>query len=285
MRTWLALLVVFVAARPVHAWGSSGHEIVGEIAERLVMSRTRDEIATLLEPGRRLAEIADWADDYRKRCRNTGPWHYVNIPLDAAGYVRARDCSDAAGSCVIRAIDDARTVLGDRARPTAARRLALHMLVHFVADLHQPLHAGSRADRGGNDLRVRFERRETNLHRVWDHDLIAWTGRSVAAYSDMLVRSLRAPERQRLSGGSVVQWAEESQRAARHAYAGLPLPLRDAPPISLDDRYAKSMLRLLDAQLLRAGVRLAHTLDSVLAKRAPAAGDAVVEALLRCAYR
>ena len=172
---WLAALVGVVTAQPVHAWGSAGHQIVGEIAERLLATATRAEIASLLEPGRSLAEIADWTDDYRKRCGNTGPWHYVNIPLDAPRYVAARDCSDDTGSCVVRAIDDARAVLGDRARSNRDRRFALHLLVHFIGDLHQPLHAGDRADRGGNDLRVRFDHRDTNLHRVWDHDLIEST--------------------------------------------------------------------------------------------------------------
>lgn len=270
---------------PAKAWGSVGHRIVADLAERLLTSEARAELARLHPDGQRLSDLADWADDYRKRCRNTGPWHYVNIPLAASGYEPERDCRGR-GGCVIRALADARAVLGDRARSTADRGLALRLLVHFVGDMHQPLHAADREDRGGNDTRVRFAHRSSTLHRVWDHDLIVWTGRSVPVYVDMLVRSLGERERRRIARGDFVSWAEEAQRTARRVYAPIPEPsTTTAAPIELGDRYANAMLRILDEQLLRGAVRLAHTLETTVTKPQPPADDAVVHRLTRCGSR
>ena len=127
-----------------------------------------------------------------------------------------------------------------------------------------------------------FAGRSTNLHRVWDHDLIAWTRRSVADYADMLARSLGPGERRRFGRGGPVQWAEESQRLARRAYAALPERRGPKQSIELGDDYAEAMLSTLDEQLLRAGVRLAAALDRAFAPKAPAASPATLQALKRC---
>ncbi len=287
MQYSLALLAVLILASPVRAWGADGHRVVAVLAERYLGAASRAEIAKLLLPGQRLADVADWADEHRKRCHATSRWHYVNIPITAVRYVPARQCVEADGGCVVSAIERSRAVLRDPQQTRDDRALALRYLVHFVGDLHQPLHSGDRNDRGGNDLQVRFAGRKTNLHRVWDHALLEWTGRSVADYADMLARSLRPVEKKQLARGNAAAWAEEAARISRRAYARLPKPgerQRGNAPIELGDDYASAMLPALDEQLLRAGVRLAYVLESAFARPEPAT-EADLASIRRCRGR
>jgi hypothetical protein len=286
MRVAVAVLALLplAFASSARAWGAAGHAIVGELAQSYLAPKTQVEIAKLLPRGERLANIANWADDYRKRCLNTVHWHYVNIPIAAASYDPARDCPEAKG-CVISATERALAILAAPNSPTEDRSLALRLVVHFIADLHQPLHSGDRADHGGNDLRVRFAGRGANLHSVWDYELIFWTGRSVTDYVAMLAHSLTAAEARRFKRGGVRDWALEAQRVARRVYEKLPRPRANAAvpePIELGDDYASALLPTLDEQLLRAGVRLAAALDTAFAKPGPAATDSQLTAARAC---
>ena len=124
------------------------------------------------------------------RFRQTARWHYVNFPRGDCSYVAERDCKD--GNCVVAAIEAQRRILGDRRQPLAARRDALRFLVHFVGDVHQPLHSSDRNDKGGNDFQISLRTgiepeayardrhaggvMGTNLHSVWDYYVLAERG-------------------------------------------------------------------------------------------------------------
>jgi hypothetical protein len=185
-------------------------------------------------------------------------------------------------SCVVRATERALAILADAKQSAENRSFALRLAVHFIGDLHQPLHSGDRRDKGGNALRVSFAGRTSNLHAVWDYELIAWTKRSVADYVDLLARSLTNNDARRFRRGTVRDWTEEAQRAARSAYAKLPAPGDRTEPLELDDRYAAAVLPLLDEQLLRAGVRLAAALDSALAKPGKRVSESQLTAARAC---
>lgn len=248
------LLFALAVASPVHAkaFGSEGHHIVANIAERQLSDRARSEVARLLalEPGARLASISTWADD--TRTPSTAAWHYVNLPRDAdCRYDAARDCPD--GQCVVGAIERQRKVLASAASD-AERLKALKYLVHFVADVHQPLHAGYADDRGGNKYQVQAFGRGTNLHALWDTGLIE---RSPGALSALLAESSAAgfdtpdvsmPE----------QWAEESCRivAADGFYPS---------GHKIDADYLQRMVPTLKERLAAAGRRLATLLNNSLA--------------------
>lgn len=278
MRIGLIAFVLALSSSVAHAWGADGHRVVATIAQHALSARARSQLQALLEPGQTLADVSSFADEYRKQCTNTGPWHYVNIPIGAQGYDAARDCSDARG-CVVSATELALAILADARRSRDDRALALRFAVHLVADLHQPLHSGDRGDRGGNALLVRFAGRRMNLHEVWDHALITWTQRSVGDYVAMLERSLTKRDRTRFKRGNVRDWVVESQRAARAVYGKLPGPDDD-----LAEGYAPAVLAMLDERLLRAGVRLAAALENALASSAPAS-DAQLAALTHCTAR
>lgn len=150
------------------AWGTKGLQVVASLATNLLTPEAQSQVADLLGPGVTLADISIWGDEVRSSRRNTGPWHYVNIPRGASGYNAQRDCSRG---CVVSAIEQSLRLLRDPAKGRAIRQEALKRVVHLVADLNQPLHAIA-DDRGGNDVLVQFTGRQTNLHGLWDGDLI-----------------------------------------------------------------------------------------------------------------
>ena len=170
----LALVALWgIGTTPARAWGVQGHQVVAAIAWQGLSPVAREEATRLLapEPGQTLVSISTWADEHRGPA--SAPWHYLNFPRGQCRFDAARDCPD--GQCVVGAIERQRAILASKA--TDAERLqALKYLVHFVADIHQPLHAGYQDDRGGNTVQLRFLMRGSNLHALWDKGLIEQLG-------------------------------------------------------------------------------------------------------------
>jgi len=171
------------------------------------------------------------ADEIRADGANTN-WHFVNIEIGSKSYDPRRDC--ARDDCVVAQINRDIAVLRDPKAPHAAKIEALRFLIHFVGDLHQPLHAADRRDKGGNGLIVFMKNRRTNLHRVWDEDLVEALGpmpaRSPAASSRL------SPEgKAKLAAGTPANWANESfSVAAKEIYARIP----SRGPVRLPRDYA-----------------------------------------------
>ena len=166
--SWV-LLATLVFSTHAAAWGSQGHQVVAAMAWELLQPATRAEVQRLLalEPGETLESLSTWADEHRNPA--TGPWHYVNFPRGNCQYDPERDCPD--GNCVVAAIERERAIWASNANDKT-RLKALKYLVHLVADIHQPLHAGYRDDRGGNQFQLRAFMRGSNLHAVWDSGLL-----------------------------------------------------------------------------------------------------------------
>src|SRR5262249_30504658 len=123
-----------------------------------------------------LADVSTWADYVRLQRRETGPWHYVNIPIRhqlnaTEAYDKERDCP--LDNCVVAQILKFEAVLKEKTALPVQRLEALKFLVHFIADIHQPLHCSDNHDRGGNDLRYEYSGNPTNLHAVWDTGILA----------------------------------------------------------------------------------------------------------------
>jgi hypothetical protein len=275
-RPWVACLagvcwcVGLGSPRSVSAWGPEGHQIVAEIAERNLTAEARTGVARLLESNLSLADVASDADGYRERCVNTGPWHYVNIPLSASTYDEALYCPQPRG-CVLSVLPRQIAILSDRQAARDERQFALRWIVHLVADLHQPLHSGDAGDRGGNLRKVRWAGRETSLHGLWDFDLIHDAGRSPESYVRALLGSVRRADKRAIMRGDPRRWALQAHDLAqRFAYGKLP-PGPASMVAELGEAYARAVQGALDTQLLRAGLRLAMVLNDALAKPGPPA--------------
>lgn len=176
MSRLLACLLLLACAPVALAWGEPGHRLVADLATAELSAEAHAEVARLLagETEPTLAGIAIWADRLRdrdpERFRATARWHYANLAESGCDYLPARDCPD--GGCVAAAIQSQTRILADRSRPRAERADALKFVVHLVGDVHQPLHGGYGADRGGNRYQIQYRGRGDNLHWLWDSLLL-----------------------------------------------------------------------------------------------------------------
>lgn len=263
-------LVLLLAPTLARAWSTAGHEVVGAIAEARLSPAARALVREIAgDVPLSAPELGSWADWIRDR--ETGPWHYVNIPFSSGRYDPDRDCPR--GACAVAVIRRQEAILRDPRASAMARADALRWLVHLVADLHQPLHAGDGRDRGGNELRVRLGDRqeETDLHRVWDVDVVAAVvarrGPERAA-RDLLARVSHAQAALWAGALDPAAWAEESNREARAIYTelGRSPDDRDLEPLTPPD-YARAQRARAETALARAGIRLAALLDRIAAAR------------------
>lgn len=253
----LLLSPVLSAASSAFRWGPLGHRIVAEIAMSRLSPAVAEETRRLLG-GKTIADVASWADDVRRELPNTAPWHYVDIEINDSSYVPARDCKEDA--CIVAALKAQIAMLSDHSRSDSDRATALEWVVHLVGDIHQPLHAGERGDRGGNDVKVTFNGKRTNLHALWDSGLLLWYGQSdgesVRNIGDEISRRTDIAA---LIATTPAQWAIESHDQARDfVYRNLP------PSLDITPEYAQAARPVIRERLLRAGVRLAAVLESAL---------------------
>lgn len=254
------------------AWGPKGHQVVADVAYLRLTPQTRKNLKLLL--GREtLASIATWADDVRKQHDEAYDWHFVDIPKDAGGFDEQRDCfrpqdkhKDAQTdhhNCVVDRIEIFEQVLGDSTATREQRAEALKWVVHFVGDLHQPLHAIDEA-RGGNDIKLpvfgnpQCGDYPCNLHWVWDSILLEHAGLSEHDYVHTVQKLIRAEQLEQKAGGGPVDWANESHLQARKI-------LQDKPA-AVDQAYYDANIKLINAKLALAGIRLASVLNTTLGK-------------------
>jgi len=254
----LALLALLAPSKAL-AWGAEGHEIVAAIGLQELTSAARKEAGRLLGGPVMMVHDASWADEIRDSRRETGTWHYVDIPLWAGSYSANRDCGD--DDCVVAQIQDDLRILSDRRASDAARAEALRFLIHFVADVHQPLHAEDNDDKGGNQVHVRLGRERASLHKLWDVDVVEPLGPDPDAIADNIERGLSPGQRKDWQSGTPARWANEAHAIAReHIYP----PLGGARDLRLPRDYADRQAPLARILLAKAGVRLAWLLNTVL---------------------
>jgi hypothetical protein len=314
---FLAALFLFATGAtsiPAHAWGCEGHEIVALIALKHLQPLVVNQVNAILNASpisatvKRycrtsglpiIADVATWADDIRSDQPDTGSYHFVDIPLTATRdkYDINQVCQQ---TCVVDVIGKFAQQLKTSADPKS-RADALRFLIHFLGDIHQPLHDESNGDRGGNCVAVEYEEevpRETNsqrddyypnLHAVWDTDIVqgmlAQHDMTLEQFADFLDRRYQ-PRLLRWNSGQPIDWAWEGHDAAITAYRALPVNIpHDTNAqvsscadnnhighrmadlhISLGERYDNVSRPIVEEQLTKAGIRLAALLNSALAK-------------------
>jgi len=257
LMNWRAILVLwFALSTPAFAWGPEGHEIVAAIAAVNLTPAANAKVTALLGPPPMMILDSNWADEIRADRPQTSTWHYVNIELGSAGYDAWRDC--AGGDCVVAQIEKDIRVLSNARASRADRMEALRFLIHFVGDVHQPLHVADNRDKGGNARILFLKGARTNLHRIWDTDVVTALGPDPVRVAASLLTDVTPQQKARLSAGSPADWANDSFSVAKKIYAGLP-QTRDLP-----DDYARRQSAATRTQLLKAGLRLAAVLNRIL---------------------
>ncbi|MGN6788875.1 MAG: S1/P1 nuclease [Rhodanobacteraceae bacterium] len=248
------LAAMLSCATPAFAWGPLGHRIVARLAEAQLTPHAFVEAQKLLalRGADHLDDVAVWADDLRDTdpalFQRTKRLHFVNFHSRDCIYEPPRDCRD--GECVVAAIDKYSAILANRSNSTATRAEALAFLVHFVGDIHQPLHADYRDDAGGNLYQVRWRGRGTNLHRIWDSTMLDSLHLSAAQYT----RKLEAERAPLPIAGTPAEWAEESCRIVRDG--GVYPASR-----TISQTYVDRELPIAERRLRQAGARLAGLLN------------------------
>ena len=264
-----ALVLALSWSSSAQAWGPLGHRLVARLAQAQLAPPARAEVERLLatEGLQSLADIATWADDLRGSDpglgRRSARWHYINLGELACRY--DRDAACRGGNCVVEAINAQAAILGDRNRSDAERLQALKFVVHFVGDVHQPMHAGYARDHGGNTVQLQLHGRGTNLHAVWDTPLLRSAGLREDAYATRLQRGQARPpaDAARYTRAAPARWAE---RSCAIATADGVYPAT----ASIDDDYLNRHRPTAERQVKLAGARLAALLDSTLAEAPPA---------------
>ncbi len=245
---------LLLAAPTAGAFGGVGHRLIAEMAEARLSPAARAEAQRLLaqEAGATLVSVSTWADE--NRSLGTARWHYVNFHRgESCQYEPARLCIE--GECVVGALDKQIALLSKADANDAERLAALKYVVHLVADVHQPLHAGFFDDRGGNSFQLQAFERGTNLHSLWDTGMaVNWPGGDEAFRA--AVKAAPAPA----TAGTPALWAEESCKVV--AQEGF-YPDNRTLPAAYAPRWADTLTQRLQA----ASVRLAQVLNAALTPR------------------
>jgi hypothetical protein len=258
MRTFAAAL--FAACLPAFAWGPEGHHLIARIAEAQLTPAARARIAQILAANETLVSVSVWPDEIRRSRPETGNWHYIDIPIDKPHLDMARDCPK--GDCVLAKIEDFRKMLADPAVTPAQRHDALLFLVHFVGDMHQPLHCSDHGDKGGNGVRVHYGTRQLNLHSLWDSALLGKIGAEDQLFPAMSGEAARKAKK--WSRGGVNNWAEEAHKQSQKVVYGKLPKTPAAETAEIGPAYEAKADPLVRIQIEKAGDRLARILNDTL---------------------
>lgn len=246
----LFLVTNFAFANDTY-WSKTGHRVVGEVAEQHLTKKAKRAISELLE-GESLAAVANFGDEIKsdRAYRKFSAWHYVNIPF---GKTYAEIEKNEYGD-LVQGVNTCLEIIKDKNSSKEDKAFYLKFLVHLIGDLHQPMHVGREEDKGGNDIQLQWFGSGTNLHRVWDSNLINENGMSftelASEYPKMSKQQIKF-----LQDGSLLDWVEESHLLAEKLYASV------EPGEKLSYRYSYDWWDTAANQLQKGGVRLAAVLN------------------------
>ncbi|MBV1879487.1 MAG: S1/P1 nuclease [Pseudomonadales bacterium] len=251
--------ILLSASCTVFAWGQTGHRITANIAERNLSQSAKQAIAGLI-PNESLAEMSTYADEMRSNPgyfwqTTASPWHYVTVP-EGKAYQSAPAQGDAVTALVLF-----RRILQDDQAAEVDKRRALRFIIHIVADLHQPLHVGNGRDRGGNKRPVKFMGSGSNLHRVWDSDVIESKKLSFSEWSSWLGPKITVAEAAQWRQTNPLVWIAESQKIRGLIYA----ELAASKTSSLSWDYIYFSMPIIKKRLQQAGIRISSYLNELYA--------------------
>ena len=234
-------------------WGSTGHRTIGVIAEKHLTKKTKKQIEKLLQ-GESLAFVSTFGDDIKSdsRYKKFYTWHFVNFPFNT----KYEDSDKNPNGDIVNGINKCIAILKDKNTSQEDQVFYLKFLVHLIGDLHQPLHVGRAEDKGGNDIQVRWHNKGTNLHRVWDSNMItSWN----MSYTELAnnARNLNKQQIENIKKGTVLDWTYESQKLAIKVYNSAKIGEK------LGYRYSYDHFKTVRSQLQKSGIRLAKVLNDI----------------------
>ena len=249
------LLISITQANAINSpdWGSTGHRTIGVIAEKHLTKKAKKQITKILQ-NESLAFVSTFGDDIKSdnRYKKFYTWHYVNFPFNT----KYEDSDKNPKGDIVTGINKCVAILKDKNTSLEDQVFYLKFLVHLVGDLHQPLHVGRGEDKGGNDIQVRWHNKGTNLHRVWDSNMItSWN----MSYTELAnnARNLNKQQIENIKKGTVLDWTYESQKLAIQVYNSAKIGEK------LGYKYSYDHFGTVRYQLQKSGIRLAKILNDI----------------------
>ncbi|WP_298756964.1 S1/P1 nuclease [uncultured Psychroserpens sp.] len=259
MKIQFLTLLFLISTFTLHAttqpvWGKTGHRVVGTIADDYLKGRTKRKLKKLLNH-KSLALISTFADEIKadERYKKFYTWHFLNMPLDGT-YETSKKNPEGD---LVTGIAYCKKIITDKTSSDDDKAFYLKMLIHLVGDLHQPMHLGLLEDRGGNDFNVQWQYKDSNLHRVWDTQMIESYGMSFSELADNADHLSKA-EIKRIRKGTVLDWIVETHQLTKEIYASA------KKGDNLRNSYSYKYLNVARQQMQKAGIRLAELLNTIL---------------------
>lgn len=234
-------------------WGATGHRATGKIAEKHLTNKAKKAIDKLLK-GESLAFVSTFADEIKsdRKYNKYSPWHYVNMPLDEQYDETKRNPEGD----IIYGINFCIDVLKNKNSTEEDKVFHLKLLVHFLGDLHQPMHIGRAEDKGGNTIQLQWFNQGTNLHRVWDENLIEEWNMSYVELADN-AKDLNKHQIEAIKKGSILDWVYETKEITKKVYASVQVGE------NLRYKYSYDFFPIVREQLQKGGIRLAKILNEI----------------------
>ena len=244
------LVIYTLLSSFVLGWGKTGHRIVGKVAETYLTKNARTQIKKLMGH-HDLSRMSNWADEIKSdpSWKIANDWHWCTIP-DGELYEKDKHSGKA-----VEKVNDFISVLKNKKSKKEDRQIALKFLIHLIGDLHQPMHVGNGIDRGGNDIKLKWFNAPTNLHRIWDSDLINLQELSYSEYSNYLMLNENRGKIRKWQGDDVLIYIHESRDMRTQCY--------DFSGENLKWEYFYKHKELLEKRLLQGGVRLSGELNRI----------------------
>jgi hypothetical protein len=251
------VLCFVVIALFLLSWGVTGHRTVGKIAEKHLTPAAAAAVHELLG-SETLADVSTWADEVRGKpeYQQTGPWHYVNLPMGLPFPEFQKSVEGMSEDNVYSALQKLEKEVVDPATPREKKVEALKFIVHFVGDLHQPMHVSKAEDKGGNTIQLNFNGSGTNLHAVWDSKLIDRLGLGYEQLASTVDHATPAQVSQ-WQKDPMIRWMWESYAVTEKLYAEVDAMKSRA----IDDKYYEEHIATVEQRLEQAGIRLAGVLN------------------------
>ena len=236
-------------------WGQNGHRATGKIAENHLNKRAKKRIDKLLK-GQSLAFVSTYADEIKSDSayRKYYSWHYVNMDLEES----YADATKNPKGDIVTGINKCIEVLKDNNSSEEDKSFHLKMLVHFVGDLHQPMHIGQKEDKGGNSVKVQWFGKGTNLHAVWDTKMIEYWNMSYLELAES-AQDLSKKQIKAIEVGTLADWVDEIHEVTKKVYKSAEVGE------NLRYRYSYEHFDTVREQLQRGGIRLAKILNDIFA--------------------
>lgn len=271
IKSCLLVCALMLHIGPAHAWGHAAHELIAAAADDLLTSKARAAVSSITNGGS-LADVANWMDEpaTRNKRRDMDDWHYINMQVCRP---KTQNCPQ--GQCAPQQIIEARNTLTAQSRSfrtvegKAKSDMALKILVHLIADVHQPLHSADNHDAGGNmvtvENRMCGRTRHCSLHEYWD---------TVLPKSILRKRSLRQAKAALIEDPSILSnsdtndpwsWAQEAHDTAinsAYAFSGFMCGISHNVNARVDQAYDERARQVISHQMARAALRLARTINT-----------------------